>query len=55
LFFAVGFAGCFVADAFLAYPEGFAKPLILIIEAAVVLSVAATLALLGARRATEEP
>lgn len=45
-FFAVGFAGFAWAGAFLAYPEGWAKPLILAIEVPMTLSVAATLALL---------
>jgi hypothetical protein len=35
-----------VADGFLAYPPAFAKPLIVLIEAAMTLSVAAALALL---------
>jgi hypothetical protein len=35
-----------VADGFLAYPPGFAKPLILVIETAMTLSVAAALACL---------
>lgn len=48
LFLAVGLAGFVVADAFLAYPEGYAKALIIVIEAAMTLSVAATLALLVA-------
>jgi multisubunit Na+/H+ antiporter MnhB subunit len=57
LFFAVGLAGTFVAGAFLAYPAGYAKPLILIIETALILSVAATLALLvaGPPERTEQP
>ena len=48
LFLAVGFAGFIVAGTFLAYPTGFAKPLILAIEAAMTLSIAATLGLLVA-------
>ena len=48
LFLATGLAGFWVADAFLAYPEGYAKALIIGIEAAMTLSVAATLALLVA-------
>jgi multisubunit Na+/H+ antiporter MnhB subunit len=48
LFLAVGLAGFFIADAFLAYPEGLAKPLILVIEAALILSIAATLGMLVA-------
>jgi multisubunit Na+/H+ antiporter MnhB subunit len=48
MFLAIGIAGFWMADGFLAYPAGLAKPLILIIEAAMTLSVAATLALLVA-------
>lgn len=44
-FFAVGLAGFAWAGSFLAYPEGFAKPLILAIEGAMIVSVAATLAM----------
>lgn len=46
IFLAIGFAGVPLAGAFLAYPEGFAKPLILIIEAASMVSIAVTLGLL---------
>ena len=46
VFLAIGFAGVPLAGAFLAYPEGFAKPLIIAIEAASMLSIAFTLALL---------
>ncbi len=46
VFLAIGFAGVPLAGAFLAYPEGFAKPLILIIEAASMVSIAVTLGLL---------
>ena len=45
-FFAVGFAGFALAGSFLAYPPGFAKPLIVFIEAALMPSIAAALALL---------
>jgi uncharacterized MnhB-related membrane protein len=48
VFLLVGLAGVVVADAFLAYPEGLTKPLILLIEAVKTLSVAAALALLVA-------
>jgi multisubunit Na+/H+ antiporter MnhB subunit len=48
LFLLIGLAGVVVADAFLGYPEGFTKPLILLIEAAKTLSVAVALALLVA-------
>ena len=46
VFLAVGLAGIPLADAFLAYPPGYAKPLILTIEAAATLSVALALGLL---------
>ncbi len=46
VFLVIGFAGVPLAGAFLAYPEGFAKPLIVAIEAASMLSIAFTLALL---------
>lgn len=45
-FLGVGLAGFVMADGFLAYPPGFAKPLILWIETAMTLSVAAALACL---------
>jgi multisubunit Na+/H+ antiporter MnhB subunit len=47
-FLAVGIAGFWLAGAFLAYPTGFAKSLIVAIEVALTLSVAATLGLLVA-------
>jgi multisubunit Na+/H+ antiporter MnhB subunit len=46
LFIAVGFAGMFFAEAFLAYPVSFTKPLILGIEAALTLSIAVALGML---------
>lgn len=46
VFLAVGLAGMPLAGAFLAYPEGWAKPLILLIEAASMLSIGVTLGLL---------
>ena len=46
VFLAIGFAGVPLAGAFLSYPDGFAKPLILIIEAASMVSIAVTLGLL---------
>ncbi|MFZ0788560.1 MAG: MnhB domain-containing protein, partial [Chromatiaceae bacterium] len=55
LFIGIGVAGIWLADAFLAYPEGYAKPLILAIEAALTLSVAAVLGLLIAGPPTGEP
>ncbi len=48
VFAGIGMAGVFWAGAFLAYPADFAKPLILLIEAALTLSVAFTLGLLVA-------
>jgi multisubunit Na+/H+ antiporter MnhB subunit len=48
LFLAIGLAGFALAGAFLAYPEAWAKPLIIVIEIALVLSIAATLGLLVA-------
>lgn len=46
VFLAVGLAGMLVAEGFLAYPPGLAKPLILLIETAMTVSVAAALAAL---------
>jgi multisubunit Na+/H+ antiporter MnhB subunit len=46
VFILVGLLGAGVAGAFLAYPEGLAKPLIIVIEAALLPSLAVTLALL---------
>lgn len=54
LFLVAGIAGFALADAFLAYPPDHAKPLILAIEAAMVVSVAVTLALLVAGPPREE-
>ena len=48
IFLAIGLAGFVLAHAFLAYPEAYAKPLIIVIELAKMLSVAATLGLLVA-------
>lgn len=48
VFLAVGFAGFLTAGGFLAYPPSLAKPLILIIETALMLSIAAMLGLLVA-------
>ncbi len=47
LFLAIGVAGVATADAFLAYPQDVAKPLILLIEAALTLSIAVALGLLA--------
>ena len=46
VFIAIGFTGVALAGAFLAYPEGYAKPLIVIVEVALMPSLAMTLALL---------
>jgi multisubunit Na+/H+ antiporter MnhB subunit len=54
-FIAIGLAGFVMADGFLAYPPGLAKPLIIVIEAAMTLSVAATMALLVAGPPGREP
>jgi multisubunit Na+/H+ antiporter MnhB subunit len=48
MFVAVGVVGAFTAGAFLAYPEGLAKPLILVIEFALMPSLALTLGLIMA-------
>jgi multisubunit Na+/H+ antiporter MnhB subunit len=47
LFLGIGIAGFATAGAFLAYPQGYAKPLILLIEAALTLSIAVALGLLA--------
>lgn len=47
-FLAIGFLGFVFADSFLAYPPGHAKPLIIIAEATLTLSIGVTLALLVA-------
>lgn len=49
-FLAVGLAGVVLADAFLAYPAGYAKPLIIVVEATLTLSIGVTLGLLAAGR-----
>ncbi len=46
VFIAIGFVGVVTAGAFLAYPEGFAKPLIIAIELALMPSLALILALM---------
>jgi multisubunit Na+/H+ antiporter MnhB subunit len=48
LFLAIGLMGFVLADAFLAYPAGYAKPLIIVVEAALTLSIAVTLGLVAA-------
>ena len=46
VFIAVGVLGLWTAGAFLGYPEGWAKPLILVIEVALLPTLALVLALL---------
>jgi multisubunit Na+/H+ antiporter MnhB subunit len=55
VFFAVGLGGLFLGDAFLAYPEAFAKPVILVIEFAMTLTIAVTLGLLLIGPPAREP
>ncbi|MDF2998857.1 MAG: sodium:proton antiporter [Xanthobacteraceae bacterium] len=55
LFLAVGFAGFFIADGFLSYPPGLAKPIIVAMEVALTLSIAAIIALMVAGPAAKAP
>ncbi|MGA0564289.1 MnhB domain-containing protein [Ancylobacter sp. VNQ12] len=55
LFLLAGFAGCLVGEGFLAYPEGFAKPIIVVVELALALSIAAIVGLMIAGRAARVP
>jgi len=55
LFLIVGFAGFAFAGGFLAYPAGFAKPLILVIEIVLTVSIAAILLLLLAGPPERQP
>ena len=48
IFLAIGIAGMVLASAFLAYPAGYAKPLIVAVEFALTLSIGVALALLAA-------
>jgi len=48
IFLVIGLAGFWLGGSFLAYPEGFAKPLIIVAEAALTLSIGVTLGLLAA-------
>jgi multisubunit Na+/H+ antiporter MnhB subunit len=48
IFLAIGLAGFVLANAFLAYPSGYAKPLIVAVEAALTLSIAVALGMLAA-------
>jgi len=55
LFLALGGVGMVAADGFLAWPEGFAKPLILGVEAALTVSIAVALGLLVAGPPAQAP
>jgi len=55
VFLAVGLGGLWFGEAFLAYPMAFAKPLILVIELAMTLTIAVTLGLLLAGPPAQEP
>ena len=55
VFLMVGLGGLFFGEAFLAYPAAYAKSLILAIEFAMTLTIAATLGLLLAGPPTREP
>jgi multisubunit Na+/H+ antiporter MnhB subunit len=55
VFFIAGVGGAILVGGFFAYPPGFAKPVILFIEAFMVLSIAATLPMLVAGPARREP
>jgi multisubunit Na+/H+ antiporter MnhB subunit len=48
IFLAIGLMGFALAGGFLAYPAGYAKPLIIVAEAALTLSIGVTLGLLAA-------
>jgi multisubunit Na+/H+ antiporter MnhB subunit len=55
VFLIVGLGGLILGEAFLAYPDAYAKPLILAIEFAMTLTIAATLGLLIAGPPAREP
>jgi multisubunit Na+/H+ antiporter MnhB subunit len=55
IFLTIGFAGFVLAEGFLSYPTGFAKPLIVVAEVTLTLSIAVTLALLTAGRPERQP
>lgn len=55
LFLLVGYAGFFIADGFLAYPDGFAKPIIVAVEFALAISIAVITGLLVAGQADRAP
>ena len=48
IFLAIGLAGFVLANAFLAYPSGYAKPMIVAVEVALTVSIGAALAMLAA-------
>jgi hypothetical protein len=48
IFLAIGLVGFALAGGFLAYPAGYTKPLIIVAEAALTLSIGVTLGLLAA-------
>lgn len=54
-FLAIGFSGFFLADAFLDYPDGYAKPLIIAVEFALTLSIGIALGLLAAGPPAKAP
>jgi multisubunit Na+/H+ antiporter MnhB subunit len=55
VFLVAGFAGFWIADGFLSYPPGLAKPIIVIVEAALALSIAVILGMLVAGPAARSP
>lgn len=55
VFLVAGFAGFWIANGFLSYPPAFAKPIIVIVEAALALSIAVILAMLVAGPAARAP
>ncbi|MCO5063880.1 MAG: DUF4040 domain-containing protein [Rhizobiaceae bacterium] len=54
-FVLVGLSGFFIADSFLAYPAGFAKPIIVAVEIALTISIAVIIGLLVAGPAARAP
>jgi multisubunit Na+/H+ antiporter MnhB subunit len=48
IFLAIGLAGFVLANAFLAYPAGYAKPMIVAVEVALALSIGVALGMLAA-------
>ena len=55
LFLLVGYSGFFLAGSFLAYPDGFAKPIIIAVEFALTVSIAVIIGLLVAGPAARAP